>query len=75
MASWRTIQLPAVTELILRVGAMRERLGWGRPTAVVVQEMLPDAIKRDLLAQAAMQRAAMARTINDQIKAGEWVWG
>lgn len=67
--------LPAVTRLRERLAALRQALGWGRPTAVVVSEILPDEELRALLRQQAAQREAGQREIEQRINNGEWVWG
>ena len=66
---------PTTSELIHLLGKLRSALGWGRPTAVVVEEILPAATRRMLLRQAASEQAKARVDVENRITAGEWVWG
>ena len=69
------LKCPSVTQLLHKLGRLRERLGWGRPTSEVLSEVLSDTERRVLLAKAAMEREAARMDIERRIKSGEWVWG
>lgn len=66
---------PSTKELIHRLGKLRAALGYGRPTEVVLSEVLPPAERRRLMEQAAQEREAAKRDIEQRIRQGEWVWG
>lgn len=69
------VPLPAVKELIYRLGKLREALGYGRPTDVVVSEVLPDRDRQRLMREQAQQVEQGKRDIEQRIRHGEWVWG
>ena len=66
---------PSTKELIQLLGKLRSRLGWGRPTDVVVEEVVPAALRAQLLKRAAQEHEKARVDINNRIKSGEWVWG
>jgi hypothetical protein len=69
------VYTPAFRELIRRLHRLRAALGYGRPTAEVVAEVIPDAERRALLAKAHGEIAAAKVEIEQRIRAGEWMWG
>lgn len=69
------VPVPASRELMLRLSVLRQQLGWGRPTDVVVSEVLPKDERRALLIKQANQLEAGRRELEQQINNGEWVWG
>lgn len=71
----RPLPVKATSELIKRLGVLRSQLGWGKPTAGVVSSVLPDQVRRVLLAQQEQQRADAQVDIERRIVSGEWVWG
>ena len=75
LANISTPLLPASKELLSRLARLQRELGWGRPTAVVVDEVLPDRERRVLLAKQAAQLDQWQEDIQRRIRSGEWVWG
>lgn len=67
--------LSASKTLLARLATLRQRLGWGRPTEVVVSEVLPDEERMQLLRQQAVQIRDGKKEISDRINNGEWMWG
>ena len=73
-ATQAPVQLPSVKELIRKLGALRAALGYGRPTAEVVAEILPLGRRKVLLAKAADEIETARADMDRRIAAGEWVW-
>lgn len=67
--------LPAGRELLEAFGQLQQQLGWGRPTEVVVSEILPEKKRQRLVALQTQQHEAWQRDIDKRIRGGEWVWG
>lgn len=69
------VPVPATRALMQRLDTLRQRLGWGRPTGVVVSEILPEEELQQLLRQQAVQRIEAKKDMDERIRNGEWVWG
>lgn len=75
MAAQAHVLLPSMRELMHRLGRLRSALGYGRPTDVVLHEVLPDTERKVLLAKAARERETELKNLERRIAGGEWVWG
>lgn len=68
------LRLPSITALINLWAQLRDALGYGEPTAQVVERIIPATKRRVLLAKAAAEIEKTQTDLERRIAAGEWVW-
>ncbi len=68
------IWVPGNKALIRALAEIRAALGWGRPTQDVVQEILPDNVRKEFITSANKQLERKQKELAKAIYNGEWVW-